>query len=99
PLVIQQPSYNDYGPKFATQKIITIEPPKVIADYKVLVPKGDPDGNDLGMLLPPEVAVPLGTYTGWNLRRKGVGADGALANLQGSFLPFPIDAKSADPRP
>jgi len=43
------------------------------------------------MLLPPEVAVPLGTFTGWNLRRKDVGADGGLTNLQGSFLPFPLD--------
>ena len=99
PNVIQQPSYNDYGPNFAAQGIITIEPPKVKGDYKVLVPKGDPDGNDLGMLLPPEVAVPLGTFTGWNLRRKEVGAEGMLSNLQGSFIPFTTDAKSSDPRP
>jgi hypothetical protein len=102
PNVIQQPSYNDYGPNFAAQGIITIEPPKVKGDYKVLVPKSDPDGNDLGMLLPPEVAVPLGTYTGWNLRRKDVGAEGMLSNLQGSFIPFTTDAigkKSSDPRP
>ena len=99
PTVIQQPSLNDYGPLFATKRIITIEPPKVKSDYKVLVPKGDSDGNDLGMLLPPEVATPLGTFTGWNLRRKEVGADGALTNLQGSFIPFPIAEKTADPRP
>jgi Alpha/beta hydrolase domain len=99
PTVIQQPSYNDYGPFFALKRIITIEPPKIKSDYKVLVPKGDSDGNDLGMLLPPEVAAPLGTYTGWNLRRKDVGADGALANLQGSFIPFPTTEKSTDPRP
>jgi hypothetical protein len=99
PMVIQQPSYNDYGPLFASKRIITIEPPTVKSDYKVLVPKGDSDGNDLGMLLPPEVATPLGTFTGWNLRRKEVGADGALSNLQGSFIPFPTTEKSADPRP
>jgi hypothetical protein len=99
PRVIQQPSYNDYGPKFATHGILTIEPPKVIGNYKVLVPRSDPDGNDQGMLLPPEVAVPLGTFTGWNLRKKNIGADGALASLQGSFIPFTTDAKSADPRP
>jgi hypothetical protein len=99
PKVIQQPSYNDYGPMFEARKIITTEPPKVIGDYKVLVMKSDADGNDQGMLLPPEVAVPLGTYTGWNLRRKDVGADGALASLQGSFIPFPIKADPNDPRP
>ena len=99
PTVIQQPSLNDYGPKFDSQRIITNEPPLVKSDYKVLVPKGDPDGNDQGMLLPPEVAVPLGTYTGWNLRRKSAGADGQLSILQGSFIPFATDPKSADPRP
>ncbi|MSQ96510.1 MAG: hypothetical protein EXR98_18435 [Gemmataceae bacterium] len=99
PSVIQQPSLNDYGPLFAAKGIITIEPPTVKAQYTVMVPKGDSDGNDLGMLLPPEVAMPLGTYTGWNLRSKAIGADGALANLQGSFIPFPTDPKSADPRP
>jgi hypothetical protein len=98
PTTIQQPSFNDYGPKFVLQRIITIEPPRIIGEYKVLVPKSDTNGNDLGMLLPPEVAVPLGTYTGWNLRRKEFGADGMLTNLQGSFIPFSVAAKSADPR-
>lgn len=98
PKVIQQPSYNDYGPLFAGNRVITLEPPKVLHDYKVLVPKGDADGNDLGMLLPPEVAVPLGTYTGWNLRRKEAGADGMLSSLMGSFIPFPAKADPNDPR-
>jgi hypothetical protein len=98
PKTIQQPSLNDFGPDFASKRIITIEPPKVGSDYVVIVPKNDADGNDLGMLLPPEVAVPLGTYTGWNLRRKEVGAEEAMANLQGSFIPFPT-GKSDDPRP
>jgi hypothetical protein len=99
PKVIQQPSYNDYGPSFASKGIITLEPPKVIGDYRVLVPRSDPDGNDQGMLLPPEVAVPLGTYTGWNLRRKDVGADGMLSSLQGSFIPFAVKESKDDPRP
>ena len=49
----------------------------------------DADGNDLGTLLPAEVAVPLATYTGWNLRRREAGAEGMLASLAGSYLPFP----------
>jgi hypothetical protein len=99
PKVIQQPSYNDYGPMFLSKGIITLEPPKVIAPYKVLVPHNDADGNDQGMLLPPEVAVPLGTYTGWNLRRKEHGADAALTSLQGSFIPFAARDSKDDPRP
>ena len=99
PSVIQLPSYNEYGPMFAGKRIITTEPPKVKGDYKVLVPKADADGNDLGMLLPAEVAAPLGTYTGWNLRRKEAGAGGALTSLQGSFIPFPTAKNTGDPRP
>ena len=103
PLVIQQPSYNDYGKDFRTTGIITKEPPTVVGDYVVLVPKGNADGNDLGMLSPPEVAVPLGTFTGWNLRKKAVGSEGSLASLMGSFLPFPtvptMPPNPVDPRP
>src|SRR5207249_1825738 len=83
--------------------IITVEPPRVLGRYVVRVPKSDPDGNDLGTLLPPEVAVPLATYTGWNLRRRDVGAEGMLASLTGSFVPFPRSRaegeSKGDPRP
>jgi hypothetical protein len=102
PKVIQQPPRCDYGPDFLTKGIITVEPPRVLGAYRVLVPKCDADGNDLGTLLPPEVAVPLATYTGWNLRRKEFGADGMLASLTGSYLPFPRTradrVKAGDPR-
>lgn len=102
PEVIQQPPFADYGPKFFTQKIITIEPPRVRGSYPVLVPKSDRDGNDLGTLLVPEVAVPLATYTGWNLRQRMFGAEADLASLQGSYIPFAATRserlQSGDPR-
>jgi hypothetical protein len=88
PEVIQRPAALDFGPDFLTKGIITLEPPKVGGHYFVLVARSGPDGNDLGSLLPAEVAVPLATYTGWNLRRRDVGAEGHLANLLGSYLPF-----------
>jgi hypothetical protein len=102
PRVIQQPHALDYGPDFLTRGLITNEPPRKLGDYVALVPANDKDGNDLGCLLPPEVAVPLATYTGWNLRRKDAGADGQLASLLGSYIPFPRTKaereKAADPR-
>jgi hypothetical protein len=102
PEVIQAPSYLDFGPDFRTKGIITVEPPRKKGTYKVLVPKSGPDGNDLGTLLPPEVAVPLATYTGWNLRRRDVGAEAQLASLMGSYLPLPRTAAerktNGDPR-
>ncbi len=95
PEVIQEPLALDYGPRFLKEGIITQEPPRVIGKYVVLVPRSDRDGNDLGTLLPPEVAVPRATYTGWNLRRRDAGAEGMLANLLGSYIPF---AKTKDER-
>lgn len=102
PEVIQQPSALDYGPEFAKRGIITNEPPRVLGHYKVLVPKSGPDGNDLGTLLPVEVAVPLATYTGWNLRRREAGAESMLMSLAGSYIPLPATRKqreaTGDPR-
>jgi len=102
PDVIQQPEAVDYGPDFEKFGRITLNPPKRIGKYVVLVPRSGPDGNDLGTLLPPEVRTPLATYTGWNLRRKDVGAENMLANLLGSYIPFPKTQKernqSGDPR-
>src|SRR5207237_808998 len=37
----------------------------------------------------PDVVCPLATYTGWNTRRKEVGAEGMLASLLGSCIPLP----------
>jgi hypothetical protein len=89
PQVIQRPHLLDHGSEFATRGILSVLPPRIIANYVVLVPKSDPDGNDLGALLPPEVAVPLATYTGWNLRSREFGAEGELVSLTGSYIPFP----------
>src|SRR5262249_40651925 len=89
PEVIQRPWALDQGPEFETKGILRVHPPKRLGDYVVKVPRSGPDGNDLGTLLPPEVAVPLATYTGWNLRRRDVGAESMLASLSGSYIPFP----------
>lgn len=83
PKVIQAP----VGPSGTTKGIVSVDP-IVKGSYPVRVPRSDKDGNDMGTLLLPDVAVPLATYTGWNLRRKDVGAEGQLASLLGSYLPF-----------
>ena len=56
----------DYGPQFPSAGIIA-EPPRSGAPYTVLVPQVDADGNDRGGVPQLEVAVPLGTHTGWNV--------------------------------
>lgn len=48
------------------------------------------------------MAVPLGTYTGWNLRNRDFGAPNGLGRWAGSFLPFSTTAveraDNGDPR-
>jgi hypothetical protein len=92
----------DYGPEFRATGIATVEPPKVGVPFPTMVPQVDADGNDLGGIRTPEVAVPLATYTGWNLRTKENGAPDELASMQGSWIPFARTKaereKSGDPR-
>jgi len=60
------------------------------------------DGNESSGIVMPEVAVPLATYTGWNLRSKSIGGEDELFSMVGSFIPFkPTEAEraaSGDPR-
>jgi hypothetical protein len=78
----------DYG-KDILRGRMTVHPPKPLdgAAYKIFVPKVDRDGNDLPGIRLPAVQVPIATYTGWNLRPRGL-AEGELAGLLGSFIPF-----------
>src|SRR6185295_11926847 len=55
----------------------------------LLVPAVDQDGNERAGIRLPEIAVPLATYTGWNLRKPEIGAPNELAALLGSTIPFP----------
>ncbi len=84
----------DYGSRYATTKVITKEPPQLGAPYRVLVPQVNADGNDVSGIRLPEVAVPLGTYTGWNMTvppLSGLLSDlGYLSGLVGGFEPFAL---------
>ena len=97
-----QPPRLDLGPRFATHGIADKQPAAFGPPYVTRVPLPDADGNDLGGIRLPAVALPLGTYTGWNLRRPGVGAPDKLARWSGSFIPFaPTEAAqraTGDPR-
>ena len=66
-------------------------PARVGEAFPALVPQCDEDGTDVGGIRMPEVAVPLATYTGWNLRSPKIGAPDQLFSMQGSWLPFAPD--------
>ena len=82
----------NYGPDFLRRGIITIEPPQLGAAYSLLVPKVDKDGIDEGGIASPEIAVPLGTFTGWNYELPRLQSFYYLGGLRGSFIPFALTA-------
>ncbi len=92
----------DYGPLFGAHGgQITVLPPLAGRRYQVLVPTPDRDGHDLAGLRPIDVAVAVGTNTGWNLRAEGP-RENDLCGLSGSFIPFATTfaerTASGDPR-
>ena len=89
PEVIRQPPLLDLGPRWLKEGIIDIQPPRIRHRYRTLVPKCGPDGNELDCLSPAEVAVPLATFTGWNLRSREAGAENELVSLAGSYILLP----------
>jgi hypothetical protein len=68
-------------------------PPTVSGpEYPVLIARTNADGNPIGGVEPPEVSVPLGTYSGQNIRGEGY-AEGDLCGLNGSYIPFAATKK------
>jgi hypothetical protein len=53
--------------------------------YETFVSATDEDGNEIAGIRLPSIAVPLGTYTGWNVYRA---QPGELADRDGSFIAF-----------
>jgi hypothetical protein len=102
PTRIQQAWHVDYGEEFRSAGIVTIEPPKVGSAFPMRLPQVDADGNDLAGIRMPATAVPLATYTGWNLRSAAIGAPDELFSMTGSFIPFARTKaermKAVDPR-
>jgi hypothetical protein len=78
----------DFGREYSATRVVAIEPPRTGDPYRVLVPQVDGDGNDVAGVRLPEVAVPLGTYTGWNVTVPQLGDLRYLAGLVGGFEPF-----------
>ena len=64
-----------------------------------LVPQVDADGNETAGIRLPDIAVPRGTFTGWNLYKSPY-PDNELADRDGIFLAFAAtDAdRGNDPR-
>jgi hypothetical protein len=93
----------DYGPDFIKKGVVTQEPPVVKSAFAILVPQVDADGNELAGIRVPELAVPVATYTGWNLFNEKSGPTHVVSSMQGSFIPLARTRadreRAGDPRP
>ena len=87
--VTNQKVYLDRGRRFDVEDVsgIMAEPPIPGAAYTVLLPQVDADGNPIDGLRNTNVQAPLGTYTGWNIRKPGF-SEGDSCDLTGGFIPF-----------
>src|SRR5581483_7834481 len=80
---------HDMAPRPAWKLDFSVEPPKILGSYPTLVPRVDVDGNETSGVRLPAIQVPLGAYTGWNLRDPSIGAPTQMYSMIGSFLAFP----------
>lgn len=78
-----------------------VDPPARLDNfYGTRVSAVDADGNEVAGIRLPPIAVPIGTYTGWNVYRA---QPGELADRDGSLIPFAHTRQDreakGDPRP
>src|SRR5262249_53204310 len=81
----------------------SVLPPRPGPACGPLVSAVDADGNEIGGIALPEIGVPLGAHTGWNLRHPSIGGDAQPLVFAGPALPLPRPRRqpqaSGDPRP
>ena len=83
----------DWGPGFNAldaSGIPTNAPPLVKQVIKMLVPRVDADGNEVGGVPNVLTDAPLGTYLGWNITAGGARPfhQGQICNYVGGMVPF-----------
>ena len=81
----------DYGPETALGRT-TVLPALEGAEYPALVSEIDDTFNEIAGIRLPDLTVPVGTYTGWNLRHPDIGNTvlfiGITGGLAGWTLPL-----------
>ena len=90
-----------YNQLFVTNYSAAVPVVDLARQYTVLVPKVDARGNETSGIRVPELAVPVATYMGWNLRGTGH-AVGEACISTGSAIPFAVNPSTkaaSDARP
>jgi hypothetical protein len=89
--MIRMPRVNGFahppGGNPVTAPVDWVDPPESGNEplYETYVSQVDEDGNEIAGIRLPPIAVPLGTYTGWNVYRA---QPQELADRDGSLIPF-----------
>jgi hypothetical protein len=83
----------DWGPQFNTTDASGVPskaPPPVKQVIRMLVPRVDADGNEVGGVPVVLHDAPLGTYLGWNITASGARPfhQGQICNYVGGMVPF-----------
>jgi hypothetical protein len=66
------------------------QPPKASGpEYPIYVARTNAEGSPIGGVVPPEITVPIATYSGRNYRAPGF-AQGDLCNINGSYIPLAV---------
>lgn len=81
-------------PPRAANDVATVDdwtdPQTPVQTWRALVPQVDADGNEIAGIRLPDIAVPHGMFTGWNLYKAPM-PEGELADRDGTFLAFTTD--------
>ena len=84
----------DWGPDFKPMDasgVPSLAPPPIKRAIRMLVPRVDADGNEVGGVPVVLTGAPLGTYLGWNITAGGARPfhAGQICNYVGGMLAFP----------
>lgn len=83
----------DFGPRFDANDVTGIPdlaPPRIKQVLKMLVPRVNADGNEIGGVPVVLLDAPLGTYLGWNITAGSALPfhQGKICNYAGGMIPF-----------
>lgn len=85
------PKVAELVPPRAANDVVALDdwtdPKAPVQTWQALVPQVDADGNEIAGVRLPDIAVPTGMFTGWNLYRDPM-PHGELADRDGTYLAF-----------
>jgi hypothetical protein len=91
PEAVAWPKVAGLVPPRAANDVVALDdwtaPKAPVQTWQALVPQVDADGNEIAGVRLPDIAVPTGMFTGWNLYRTPM-PEGELADRDGTYLAF-----------